>query len=267
MSTRQTKITAIVCLIFAAGLFAGCQAKEQKAEQKAKPAAHETEVKQPVHAEAPAPEKAEPVIEPSKEEAVPEAEPQETVEADAVPTEEPEETILEETAPSVSAEYLGVKKCKACHLKQYKAWKKTTMADSFENLKALVKEAEKQKAGLDPGKDYTTDEKCLRCHTTGYGRPGGFKSAEETPHMAGVQCEGCHGPGSEYRKIMKKNKKYKLAEAKAAGLIIPAEDEKGCMSCHGSDSPFTEKVDPKYVFDFKARLEKTHRHYPLKYEH
>jgi len=166
-----------------------------------------------------------------------------------------------------AAEYVGVKKCKMCHIKQYKSWKKTTMANSFENLKPGVKAEAKKKAGLDPDKDYTHDPNCLKCHTTGYGKPGGFKSIEETPKLAGVQCEACHGPGSEYRKIMKKNKKFKLAEVKTVGLVIPSEDEAGCMSCHGGDSPFNEKVDPKYNFTFKERLKKTHKHFPLKYEH
>lgn len=165
-----------------------------------------------------------------------------------------------------AAEYIGVKKCKACHIKQYKSWKKTTMADSFENLKAGVKVAEKKAAGIED-KDYTHDASCLACHTTGYGKPGGFVSIEETPNLAGVQCESCHGPGSEYKGIMKKDKKYKLADVKAAGLILPSEDEKGCMVCHGGDSPFTEQVDAKYKWDFKERLEKTHEHFPLKNEH
>jgi hypothetical protein len=166
-----------------------------------------------------------------------------------------------------AAEYVGAKKCKMCHIKQYKSWEKTTMADSFENLKPGVKAEAKKKAGIDPDKDYTADESCLKCHTTGYGKPGGFVSIEETPKLAGVQCEGCHGPGSEYKDIMKKNKEYKLDEVKAAGLIIPSEDEAGCMVCHGADSPFTEKVDPAYKWDFKERLEKTHEHFPLKNAH
>lgn len=164
-----------------------------------------------------------------------------------------------------AADYIGAKKCKACHMKQYKSWSKTLMATSFENLKAGVKVEEKKKAGLED-KDYTTDPKCLKCHTTGYGK-GGFVSLEKTPDLINVQCEGCHGPGSEYRKIMKKNKEYPLSEGKAAGLIIPSEDEKGCMECHGGESPFNEKVDPKYKFDFKEKIEKTHEHFPLKYKH
>jgi len=170
-------------------------------------------------------------------------------------------------AVAATAKYIGAKKCKACHMKQYKAWKKTTMATSFENLKAGVKAEEKKKAGIDPSKDYTKDEGCLKCHTTGYGEPTGFKSFEETPELINVQCESCHGAGGDFRKIMKKNKKFKLAEVKAAGWIWPADDEKGCLVCHGGDSPFTEKVDPKYKWNFKERLEKTHEHFPLKYKH
>ena len=165
-----------------------------------------------------------------------------------------------------AAKYVGAKKCKACHMKQYKSWKKTAMATSFENLKPGVKADAKKKAGLDADKDYTADAKCLKCHTTGYGK-GGFVSMEKTPKLAGVQCEGCHGPGGEYKKLMKKNKKFKLADAKAAGLIIPSEDEKGCLVCHGGDSPFNAKVDAKYKFNFKEKLEKTHKHFPKKYEH
>lgn len=161
-----------------------------------------------------------------------------------------------------AAEYIGAKKCKACHIKQFKSWKKTSMADSFETLKAGVKADAKKKAGMDPDKDYTHDAKCLKCHTTGYGKPGGFTSIEETPKLAGVQCESCHGPGSEYRGIMKKNKKYKLAEVKAAGLVIPSEDEAGCLECHGDDNPFKDRG-----WNFKEKLEKTHDHIPMKNEH
>ena len=180
--------------------------------------------------------------------------------------------VFVSTANANDVKYIGAKKCKACHIKWYKAWEKTAMANSFENLKPNVKAEEKKKAGLDPAKDYTTDAKCLKCHTTGYGKPGGFKNMTETPKLVNVQCEACHGPGSNYKAVMKKNKKtwketgYTSDELKSIGLIIPSEDEKGCLVCHGGDSPFSEKVDAKYKFNFKERLEKTHKHFPLKYK-
>ena len=161
-----------------------------------------------------------------------------------------------------AADYIGAKKCKACHIKQFKSWQKTTMADSFENLKPGVNADAKKKAGLDADKDYTHDAGCLKCHTTGYGKPGGFTSIEDTPKLAGVQCESCHGPGSAYRDLMKKNKKYKIAEAKAQGLVVPSEDEAGCMACHGEGNPFKDKG-----WNFKESLEKAHEHFPMKNEH
>ena len=141
------------------------------------------------------------------------------------------------------AEYVGVKNCKICHIQQNKSWQKTGMATSFESLKPGIKAEEKKKAGIDPDKDYTADPNCLKCHTTGYGKPGGFISLAETPKLINVQCEVCHGAGSDFRRIMK-DKKFKLSDAKAAGLIVPNEKENTCMECHGGDSPFNEKINP-----------------------
>jgi hypothetical protein len=163
--------------------------------------------------------------------------------------------------------YMGVMKCKVCHHKQYWSWVETSMATSFENLKPGVKAAEKARAGLNPDKDYTTDENCLPCHTTGYGKPGGFVNLEKTPKLINVQCEGCHGPGGEYIQIMRENKHFLISEVKDFGLIVPSEDLHGCLECHGGKSPFNEKVDPKYKFNFKERLKNTHKHFPLKYKH
>ena len=45
----------------------------------------------------------------------------------------------------------------------------------------------------------TDDEKCLLCHTTGFGRFSGYdpKSEEKGDiYLRGVQCEACHGPGT-----------------------------------------------------------------------
>jgi hypothetical protein len=171
--------------------------------------------------------------------------------------------------PSVfgEASYVGAKKCRPCHLKEYTSWDKTRMAQSFELLKPGVKASEKKAAGLDPTADYTTDAKCLACHTTGYMKPGGFTNLSATPDLVGVQCESCHGPGSEYLakdKMSLQNKEYKRADVIAAGLVIPQTDT--CTSaCHNEKSPFAK---PGEVFDFdKRRAEGTHEHFPLKYSH
>lgn len=132
------------------------------------------------------------------------------------------------------AEYVGVKKCKACHSAQYKAWEKTKHATALETLK---------KAGKD------RDAKCNKCHNTGVG-----KAQAKGAELSGVQCEACHGAGSNYRKpsIMSRSK-FKAdkpaahAAAVKAGLVVP--DEKLCKTCHNKKSP---NFKP---FDFAKRKE------------
>ncbi|MFQ5602433.1 MAG: cytochrome c family protein [bacterium] len=164
--------------------------------------------------------------------------------------------------------YIGTKNCKKCHIKQYKSWKNTKMANAYEILKPGERAEAKQKAGLDPEKDYTTDAECLSCHTTGYGKPGGFVSLEDTPELVGVSCEMCHGPGSEYTKkqyMHLKNKEYKLSEVVKVGLVSPVTGETCTSLCHNEKSPFVDKDNP---FDFQTRKEQgTHEHFPLKYKH
>jgi hypothetical protein len=135
------------------------------------------------------------------------------------------------------------------------------MSQSYELLKPNVRAEAKQKAGFDPAVDYTTDEKCLICHVTGFNRPGGFTSLDETPEMIGVQCEVCHGPGSIYTEMMiKKQGTYTLDEYRTkGGLIMPSEENNVCTAmCHNPASPFTGSG---YVFDFEDRKASgTHRH-------
>ncbi|MCP4663446.1 MAG: hypothetical protein GY856_49280 [bacterium] len=125
----------------------------------------------------------------------------------------------------------------------------------------------KEKAGLDPNQDYRTDETCLACHTTGYGKPGGFTDPESTPELLGVGCEMCHGAGGTYTQneyMSLKNKEYKKADVVGAGMVDQITVEQ-CQGCHNTDSPF---VGDDYVFDFEANKEKgNHANFPLKYQH
>ena len=114
--------------------------------------------------------------------------------------------------PSPQAKYVGAKKCKMCHIKQYKTWEATPMAKTYERV-----------AGeSDKGK-------CYKCHTTGYDQPGGFKDAESTPKLKGVQCESCHGPGSEHMAAKPMDKEKKRATIGTS----PAS----CNKCHTPHIP------------------------------
>jgi len=103
--------------------------------------------------------------------------------------------------------------CRRCHLRQYRTWQRTPHADAYENLP----------------EENRSDPACVKCHVTGYGADSGFKSVEETPNLAGVTCEACHGPGSVYRD--EETMKSRDASV-AAGLVLP--DEQTCLGCHNS---------------------------------
>lgn len=162
--------------------------------------------------------------------------------------------------------YVGAEKCKQCHEKQFKDWQETRMARSFEVLRPGAAVDAKRIAKIDPNADYTHDPNCLPCHTTGYGLVGGFSTIEQTPLMAGVTCEACHGPGGGYvETVMSRDKPTFLTQdAVQQGLKYPPT-EAVCRVCHNESSPF---VGMNYVFDFKERVSRgTHHHYPLQYKH
>jgi len=165
-------------------------------------------------------------------------------------------------------EYVGSNKCKACHIKQYKSWETSRMAAAFEVLKAGKSIESKKAQGLDPDIDYTTKDKCLSCHTTGFGKPGGFENVEKTPNLVGVGCESCHGPGSEYIKqdlMSLQNKDHSFESVRNAGLIYPPTGETCISLCHNENSPFINK-DQK--FDFEEKKDQgIHESLPLKYKH
>lgn len=162
---------------------------------------------------------------------------------------------------AVEAEYIGVENCKLCHIPHFDSWSETRMSKSYELLKPGARVEAKKKAGLDPNKDYTQGDVCVRCHVTGWNKPGGFISLEETPEMLGVQCEMCHGPGSIYTDMMlKKLGTYTLEDYKTlGGLTMPSPESNVCTEqCHNHASPF---ISSGFQFDFENRKSiGTHRH-------
>ncbi len=144
------------------------------------------------------------------------------------------------------ARYLGDRYCEGCHSDIYRSWRKTEMAATFGALyPGADREAKVKSLGISPDADFTHDNACLPCHTTGYGQPGGFVSLETTPNRLGVQCESCHGPASEYMDHMKARKAGRTAPS--PGLVVA--DERTCLQCHHPSDPCP---DPKYVFDYAS---------------
>lgn len=97
-------------------------------------------------------------------------------------------TALWAAAPSAAEPpaFVGSKTCSQCHEDQYESFTKySKKAHSWHSI--AVMQAKLKPAEL---------KQCFECHTTGFGRPGGFVSYEATPDLAQVGCETCHGPGS-----------------------------------------------------------------------
>ena len=94
---------------------------------------------------------------------------------------------LANAAPPAPAEagrpfYVGMDKCASCHKPAVAFWRTTVHAHAWKTL-------------VDGGKQ--ADYKCVGCHVTGYGAIGGT-SLGHTQHLENIQCEQCHGPGSEH---------------------------------------------------------------------
>ncbi len=142
--------------------------------------------------------------------------------------------------------YVGADKCKMCHKsekqgEQFPKWEARKHSKSFA---ALSTDEAKQLAA-----DAPDNPECLKCHAPLYEKAPEFKGE-------GVNCEACHGPGSDYKKMstMKDH-----AQSVAAGLIDYKSEEdikKQCLTCHENahDKPF----------DFAAAWEKVKHPVPEK---
>lgn len=86
------------------------------------------------------------------------------------------------------AYYVGSKECADCHYDEYESFMAhANKANSDHSVRLMApKLTEEELVG------------CYECHTTGYGKPGGFRSFEETPDLGHAGCEVCHGPGSRH---------------------------------------------------------------------
>lgn len=146
--------------------------------------------------------------------------------------------------PSYS--FVGMKKCRMCHTDQYDSLRATAKANAWDALKPGYGVEVKTRAGLDGKHDYTTDHRCLRCHSVGYGLPGGYvipdpenpQSARYAKAREGVACESCHGPGSGFiqvmRDVIRNERTYRVEEVRAAGRRVVTAAT--CRSCHNESA-------------------------------
>ncbi len=127
------------------------------------------------------------------------------------------------------AVYVGAKVCASCHQGkrmgyQYSRWLLSKHAAAYAAL--ALPEAKKIAELSGIPQEPQESPMCLGCHATGAHVEEWEK--DETFHVEdGIQCEKCHGPGSEY---MDKDVMTDRDAAMKAGLMMPAA--KDCMGCH-----------------------------------
>lgn len=135
---------------------------------------------------------------------------------------------------SSNARFVGSAACQGCHAAEYAAWEKSAHAKSIGSL-------EKQKK--------TGDDACLKCHVTGFGRPGGFPPGGAVaghPGLASVGCEDCHGPGSDH-----------VADgAPKRGTIVSLGDKcKSCAILQVCGTCHDDANDPGFRFEVEKKIE------------
>jgi len=131
--------------------------------------------------------------------------------------------------------YVGTKMCGMCHKtekqgQQVDIWKKSKHAEAYQTLLTDKANAFAKERGLT--KPAVESPECLQCHVIT--SPNVDKGLDMKD---GVQCETCHGPGSEYKSITIMKDK---AKSIAAGLTEFKDDaaiEKACRKCHNEKSP------------------------------
>ncbi len=130
--------------------------------------------------------------------------------------------------------YIGVKKCAMCHKSeskgnQYGQWLSTKHAKAYATLATPQAQETAKKAGV-LGNPQEAPA-CLKCHVTGNGVDSSLVG-EGFAKENGVQCESCHGAGSDYAPLSLMKDKSK---AIGAGLVMPTEEV--CLKCHNPESP------------------------------
>lgn len=126
--------------------------------------------------------------------------------------------------------YVGSKVCASCHDgpgmgHQYSKWLLSKHAQAYA---ALSKPESWEIAKISGLREAPWEAAiCLGCHSTAFNADEREVDRETFRREDGLQCEACHGPGSEYatEAVMRDRK-----AAMMAGLRMPTKDD--CLVCH-----------------------------------
>jgi excinuclease UvrABC ATPase subunit len=150
---------------------------------------------------------------------------------------------ITDKTPSPFFKYVGVNSCaNTCHKgdskgRQLEIWQDSKHSKAYLNLQS----AEADQIAKDKGFSTPAAETplCIKCHVLG--KDIDLAELNDTfDKTQGVQCETCHGPGSEFKKMsIMKDKQQAIAN----GLILHDNGAEFCKTCHNSDSPTFKSFD------------------------
>lgn len=101
--------------------------------------------------------------------------------------------------------FLGNKFCGNCHQEEYKSWQSSSHAHAFDKIRG-------------------NENRCIPCHTTGFGYPTGFWDIETTPKLAGIGCEECHNV-PKIPKITGKHKVEDISNSSCRCHVPPHDND------------------------------------------
>ncbi|MES2996124.1 MAG: multiheme c-type cytochrome [Verrucomicrobiota bacterium] len=107
------------------------------------------------------------------------------------------------------AMFIGSSSCASCHQSDHAKWAASGHAHAFETL---------VKKGSD------ADPHCIKCHTVGFGEPGGYRRSMGAGKFVDVGCESCHGPASAHLD--------KVLHGKPVNFTFRPLGPADCKSCH-----------------------------------
>ncbi|HEY7752099.1 MAG TPA: cytochrome c family protein [Ignavibacteriaceae bacterium] len=132
--------------------------------------------------------------------------------------------------------FIGAEACGMCHKtekqgQQLSIWQATKHAQAYQTLKTEKADQIALEKGFKT-KAVETPE-CLKCHVSGFNVDASLLD-KKFKIEDGVQCETCHGAGSDYKsmKVMKSRE-----ESVANGMVVFENKEEFCIGCHNAESP------------------------------
>jgi len=151
------------------------------------------------------------------------------------------------TGPGEAAGYyLGAEACQQCHSTAYHD------ASLTKHFNTFVDDPKNPYDFMSIWKADGKPESCLLCHTTGWDKNDDNHGADEVAYrknLLGIQCEACHGPGSEHVK-----------GGGDAARITLSYDAGVCGACHtGDHNPtYTEWKQSKHAYALQGLKSSSH---------